>query len=131
MYLPLMSLRSKPIESFFHLHFQILRQMLAARCQALHPLYIGVGLVCSSWGASIARLHAGNGWRDDSLNAVISSRTLLLRSTIFSISFSIAPQSLPVQSGGTSPATSPITAGARFSTRESHGSNDSHPLTCW
>src|SRR5262249_18845878 len=72
-------------------------------------------------------IHAGNGRREESRNASISSRTFDLRSTIAATSRSSAGQSWPAHSGGIMPAISRMTPASKFSMRWSHGSNDSQP----
>src|SRR5271166_381010 len=73
--------------------------------------------------------HFGNGLRSDFQNASIPSRIRLRRWSNFSTSASISLWSPPYHSGGTSLAASQTVSAAMASSRVSHGSNDSHPVT--
>src|SRR5260221_7946228 len=73
--------------------------------------------------------HLENGCREELRNALISSRTWPRRSMIVSTSSSSACQSLPVHSGGISPAMARMMTGSNFSTRGNQGEKDSHPRT--
>src|SRR5262249_30462083 len=85
---------------------------------------------CPSWFKShAASLHSGNGLRGEFLNATISSLTRARRRISSQTSFSSSSHSPPYHSGGISSAVCHITSSCISSTRDSHGSNCSHPRT--